>query len=290
MNRIDLDGRAAVVTGGAQGIGLATAQRLTASGARVALWDRDRPLAEKVAGGLKGARAVEVDVTDAAAVERARDATVEAFGKVDILVCNAGILRDKTFSNTSEEDWDKVVKVHLKGTYCTALPVWNWMKANGGGSMVLTSSTSGLYGNFGQTNYGAAKAGIYGMVRVMAIEGRKYNIRVMGLAPGAYTRMTSDLPGRIGQEPDPLSLPENVAPGVLFMVSDLAADHSGKILGVSSRGVREIKMLETEGFQPGRPYTAEEVAKNAEKVFFPTPESRRVESITLVKPAARAPA
>ena len=150
------------------------------------------------------------------------------------------------------------------------------MKDHGGGSMVLTSSTSGLYGNFGQTNYGAAKAGIYGMVRVMSIEGRKYNIRVMGLAPGAYTRMTSDLPGRQGKEPDPMSLPENVAPGVLFMVSDLAADHSGKILGVSSRGVREIKMLETEGFTPGRPYTAQEVAENAAKVFFPNPESHRL--------------
>ena len=111
------------------------------------------------------------------------------------------------------------------------------------------------------------------MVRVMAFEGRKYNIRVMGLAPGAYTRMTSDLPGRQGREPDPLSLPENVAPGVLFMVSDLAAEHSGKILGVSARGVREIKMLETEGFAPGRPYTAQEVAENAAKVFFDVPEN-----------------
>jgi NAD(P)-dependent dehydrogenase (short-subunit alcohol dehydrogenase family) len=229
-------------------------------------------------------------VTDDAGVARMVKDAMDAWGRIDILIANAGILRDKTFANTSEEDWDKVIKVHLKGTYCVALPVWNWMKANGGGSMVLTSSTSGLYGNFGQTNYGAAKAGIYGMVRVMAIEGRKYNIRVMGLAPGAYTRMTSDLPGRKDREPDPLSLPENVAPGVLFMVSDLAADHSGKILGVSSRGVREIKMLETEGFQPGRPYTAEEVAKHADEVFFPTPESRRVEAIRLAQPAARAPA
>ena len=145
------------------------------------------------------------------------------------------------------------------------------MKDNGGGSMVLTSSTSGLYGNFGQTNYGAAKAGIYGMVRVMAIEGRKYNIRVMGLAPGAYTRLTADLPGRKDREPEPMSLPENIAPGVLYMVSDLAAEHSGKILGVSSRGVREIKMLETEGFSPGRPYTAQEVAEHAGAIFFDAP-------------------
>jgi NAD(P)-dependent dehydrogenase (short-subunit alcohol dehydrogenase family) len=149
------------------------------------------------------------------------------------------------------------------------------MKDNGGGSMVLTSSTSGLYGNFGQTNYGAAKAGIYGMVRVMAIEGRKYNIKVMGLAPGAYTRMTADLPGRIGQEPDPMSLPERLAPAVLYMVSDLAADHSGKILGVSSRGIREIKMLETEGFAPTGSFTAEDVAKRADTIFFAQSENRR---------------
>jgi len=214
------------------------------------------------------------DVSTVQGGENILKTALDAFGRVDILVCNAGILRDKSFANTSEADWDAVIKVHLKGTYCTALPVWKWMKDNGGGSMVLTSSTSGLYGNFGQTNYGAAKAGIYGMVRVMSIEGRKYNIRVMGLAPGAYTRMTSDLPGRQGREPDPLSLPENVAPGVLFMVSDLAADHSGKILGVSSRGVREIKMLQTGGFQPGRPYTAQEVAEHASEVFFPNAEER----------------
>ena len=190
------------------------------------------------------------DVSTIEGGENILKTALDTFGQVDILVCNAGILRDKTFANIPEADWDLVVKVHLKGTYYCVLPVWNWMKDNGGRLMVLTSSTSGLYGNFGQTNYGAAKAGIYGIVRVMAIEGRKYNIRVMGLAPGAYTRMTSDLPGRQDREPDPMSLPENVAPGVLYMVSDLAADHSGKILGACSRGVREIKMLQTEGFAP----------------------------------------
>jgi NAD(P)-dependent dehydrogenase (short-subunit alcohol dehydrogenase family) len=285
-----LDGKVAIITGAANGLGEAYAKLFAKEGAAVVVNDlggaRDgsgegsATAAQKVVDAIAaaGGRAVANgdDVSSIAGGESILKTALDNFGRADILVCNAGILRDKSFANTSEADWDAVIRVHLKGTYCTALPVWRWMKENGGGAMVLTSSTSGLYGNFGQTNYGAAKAGIYGMVRVMSIEGRKYNIRVMGLAPGAYTRMTSDLPGRIGRDPDPLSLPENVAPGVLYMVSDLAADHSGKILGVSSRGVREIKMLETEGFAPGRPYTAQEVAEHADKVFFPNPESRRV--------------
>jgi NAD(P)-dependent dehydrogenase (short-subunit alcohol dehydrogenase family) len=279
-----LEGKVAIVTGAGNGLGAAYARLFAKEGASVLVNDlggardgtgADRSAAQKVVDDIlaAGGRAVANgdDVSTLQGGENICSAALENFGKVDVLVCNAGILRDKTFANTSEADWDAVIKVHLKGTYCCALPVWRYMKDHGGGSMVLTSSTSGLYGNFGQTNYGAAKAGIYGMVRVMSIEGRKYNIRVMGLAPGAYTRMTSDLPGRKDREPDPLSLPENVAPGVLYMVSDLAAEHSGKILGVSSRGVREIKMLETEGFTPGRPYTAEEVAANAAKVFFDVP-------------------
>ena len=298
-----LDGKVAIITGAGNGLGEAYAKLFAKEGAAVVVNDlggardgtgADRSAAQKVVDAITAAGGQAVangdDVSTIQGGENILKTALDAFGRADILVCNAGILRDKTFANTSEADWDAVIKVHLKGTYCCAMPVWKWMKDNGGGSMVLTSSTSGLYGNFGQTNYGAAKAGIYGMVRVMAIEGRKYNIRVMGLAPGAYTRMTSDLPGRKDREPDPLSLPENIAPGVLYMVSDLAADHSGKILGVSSRGVREIKMLETEGFAPGRPYTAEELAKNADRVFFPTPESRRVAEVRMAEPPARVPA
>ncbi len=287
-----LEGKVAIITGAGGGLGEAYAKLFAKEGASVVVNDlggsRDgsgtgtSAAAEKVVAEIKAAGGQAVangdDVSSVQGGENILQSALDAFGKVDILVCNAGILRDKTFANTSEEDWDKVIKVHLKGTYCCALPVWKYMKDHGGGSMVLTSSTSGLFGNFGQTNYGAAKAGIYGMVRVMSIEGRKYNIRVMGLAPGAYTRMTSDLPGRIGKDPDPLSLPENVAPGVLFMVSDLAAEHSGKILGVSSRGVREIKMLQTGGFQPGRPYTAQEVAEHASQVFFPNAEERTAQT------------
>ncbi|MDP3749143.1 MAG: SDR family NAD(P)-dependent oxidoreductase [Phenylobacterium sp.] len=279
----------AIVTGAGGGLGEAYAKLFAKEGASVVVNDlggsRDgsgsgtsaaaqRVVDEIVAAGGK-AVANGDDVSTMEGGERIAKTALDNFGQINILVCNAGILRDKTFANTSEQDWDLVVKVHLKGTYCCTMPVWKWMKDNGKpGVIVMTSSTSGLYGNFGQSNYGAAKAGIYGFMRVLSIEGRKYGIRVMGLAPGAFTRMTSDLPGRQGKEPDPMSLPENIAPGVLYMVSDLAADHTGKVLGVSSRGVREIKMLQTDGFQPGRPYTAQEVAEHASEVFFPAAAER----------------
>jgi NAD(P)-dependent dehydrogenase (short-subunit alcohol dehydrogenase family) len=286
-----LDGKVAIITGAGNGLGEAYAKLFAAEGASVVVNDlggardgtgADKSAAQKVVDAITAAGGKAVangdDVSTIQGGENILQTALDTFGAANILVCNAGILRDKTFANTSEDDWDKVIKVHLKGTYCCALPVWKWMKDNGGGSMVLTSSTSGLYGNFGQTNYGAAKAGIYGMVRVMSIEGRKYNIRVMGLAPGAFTRMTSDLPGRKDREPDPMSLPENIAPGVLYMVSDLAAEQSGKILGVSSRGVREIKMLQTGGFNPTKPYTAQDVAAHASEVFFQNAEERTAQS------------
>jgi NAD(P)-dependent dehydrogenase (short-subunit alcohol dehydrogenase family) len=279
-----LNGKVAIITGAGGGLGEAYAKLFAKEGASVVVNDlggsRDgsgvgtSAAAQKVVDEIVAAGGKAVangdDVSTMAGGENILNTALDAFGQVDILVCNAGILRDKTFANTTEADWDLVVKVHLKGTYCCVMPVWKWLKDNGKpGTIVMTSSTSGLYGNFGQSNYGAAKAGIYGFMRVLSIEGRKYGIRVMGLAPGAFTRMTSDLPGRQGREPDPMSLPENIAPGVLYMVSDLAADHTGKVLGVSSRGVREIKMMQTDGFQPGRPYTAQEVAEHAAEVFFP---------------------
>jgi NAD(P)-dependent dehydrogenase (short-subunit alcohol dehydrogenase family) len=288
-----LTGKVAIITGAGGGLGEAYARLFAREGAAVVVNDlggsRDGSgsgsvsAAQKVVNDIiaEGGRAVANgdDVSTMEGGENILKSALDNFGQVDILVCNAGILRDKTFANTSEQDWDLVVKVHLKGTYCCTMPVWKWMKDNGKpGVIVMTSSTSGLYGNFGQSNYGAAKAGIYGFMRVLSIEGRKYGIRVMALAPGAFTRMTSDLPGRKDREPDPMSLPENIAPGVLYMVSDLAADHTGKVLGVSQRGVREIKMLQTDGFNPGKPYTAQDVAEHAAEVFFPAAPERTAAS------------
>ena len=288
-----LEGKVAIITGAGGGLGEAYAKLFAKEGASVVVNDlggsRDGSgegsvsAAQKVVNYIvaEGGKAVANgdDVSTMEGGENILKTALDAFGQVDILVCNAGILRDKSFANTSEADWDLVVKVHLKGTYCCTMPVWKWLKDNGKpGTIIMTSSTSGLYGNFGQSNYGAAKAGIYGFMRVLSIEGRKYGIRVMGLAPGAFTRMTADLPGRVGREPEAMSLPENIAPGVLFMASDLAADHTGKVLGVSSRGVREIKMLQTDGFNPGRPYTAQDVADHAAEVFFPAAAERTAAS------------
>jgi NAD(P)-dependent dehydrogenase (short-subunit alcohol dehydrogenase family) len=283
-----LDGKVAIITGAGGGLGEAYAKLFAKEGAAVVVNDlggprdgsgSDKGAAQRVvdeiiaAGGRAAANTDDVSTMQGG--ENILKTALDNFGQIDILVCNAGILRDKSFANTSEADWDLVVKVHLKGTYCCTMPVWKWMKDNGKpGVIIMTSSTSGLYGNFGQSNYGAAKAGIYGFMRVLSIEGRKYGIRVMGLAPGAFTRMTSDLPGFRDKEPDAMALPENIAPGVLFMASDLAADHTGKVLGVSSRGVREIKMLQTDGFNPGRPYTAQDVADHASEVFFPEAKER----------------
>jgi len=283
-----LDGKVAIVTGGANGIGEADCRLFASEGAKVVVNDlggaRDGAgasfaPAQKVADEINAAGGVAVangdDVSTVEGGKRIFQTAIDNFGRVDILVNNAGILRDRTFSNMTEAEWDAVVKVHLKGAYCVTWPVWNWMKENGAkGVIVFTSSGSGLFGNFGQANYGAAKAGLYGLMRVLTLEGRKYGIRTWALAPGAYTRMTSDLPGRRDREPDPMSLPERIAPGVLYMVSDLSGDQTGKTLAVSSRGVREIKMMQTKGFAPTAPWTAQDVADHAAEIFFPEEAAR----------------
>jgi NAD(P)-dependent dehydrogenase (short-subunit alcohol dehydrogenase family) len=277
-----LEGKVAIVTGAGNGLGEAYAKLFAREGAAVVVNDlggardgtgADISAAQKVVNAIEaeGGRAVPNgdDVSTVAGGESILKTALDAFGRVDILVSNAGILRDRTFANTGEADWDAVVKVHLKGAYCVTLPVWRWMKDNAvRGVIVQTSSVSGLFGNFGQANYGAAKAALYGFMRVLAIEGRKYGIRVWGLAPGAYTRLTSDLPGLRDREPHPLSLPDAIAPGVLYMVSELSGDRTGLMLEVSQRGVREVRMLCAKGFAPTGPWTARDVADHAGDVFF----------------------
>jgi NAD(P)-dependent dehydrogenase (short-subunit alcohol dehydrogenase family) len=276
-----LDKKVAIITGAGGGLGEAYAKLFAAEGASVVVNDlggprdgsgKDASMAQKVADAIvkDGGKAIAngSDVSTIEGGETLFNDAIKAFGKVDILVNNAGILRDGTFAKMTEAQWDSVIKVHLKGTFCATLPVFKFMKDHGGGVIVNTSSGSGLIGQFGQTNYGAAKAGIAGFTRVLSIEGRKYNIRVWTLAPGALTRMTEDLQERRGASYQPWT-PDMIAPGVLYMVSDLSGDQTNKILTVtSSRGVREMKIFMAEGWMPKGPWTAQDLAANASKVFF----------------------
>src|SRR5581483_2059838 len=284
-----LDGKVALITGAGGGLGEAYAKLFAREGAAVVVNDlggprdgsgADTSMAQKVVDAIKaeGGRAVAngSDISTIAGGEAVFNDAIQNFGRADILVNNAGILLDETFHKAKEANWDKVIKVHLKGTFCATQPVFKWMRDNGGGVIVNTSSTSGLIGNFGQTNYGAAKGGIWGLSNVLAIEGRKYNIRIWTLAPGALTRMTADLP-RYKENPGLALGPDGIAPAVLYMVSDLSGDQTGKVLGVSGpRGVREMRMMEMEGWKP--PVTgwkAEDIVTHAREIFFSEEDLKR---------------
>src|ERR1700731_1840954 len=270
-----LDGKVALITGAGGGLGEAYAKLFAREGSAVVVNDlggprdgsgSDKSMAEKVVDAIKaeGGRAVAngADISTLAGGQSVFDDAIKHFGR-------AGILLDETFAKAKEANWDRVIKVHLKGTFCCTQPVFRWMRDNGGGVIVNTSSTSGLIGNSGQTNYGAAKGGIWGLSNVLAIEGRKYNIRVWTLAPGALTRMTSDLP-RYKENPGLALGPDGIAPAVLYMVSDLSGDQTGKVLGVSGpRGVRELRMMEMEGWKPPfAGWKAQDIAEHAKEIFF----------------------
>jgi NAD(P)-dependent dehydrogenase (short-subunit alcohol dehydrogenase family) len=252
-----LDGKCAIVTGAGGGIGREHALALAAEGAAVVVNDlggaRDgsgagTSMADKVVAEIK-ARGGEAapNYDDVSTVEGGRKilkSALDSFDRVDVLVNNAGILRDKSFANTSEDLWDIVVKVHLKGTYCVTHAVYNHMKdAAQGGVIINTSSTSGLNGNFGQCNYGAAKAGIAGFSRCLAIEGKKYGIRVFILAPVALTRLTDDLPGFQDESLKAKMSPGLVSPLVVYLASDLSKEHTGKTFFVGGGRIAEMKVV-----------------------------------------------
>ena len=277
-----LDGKVAIITGAGGGLGEAYASLFAREGAAVVVNDLGGPrdgsgadlaMAQQVADAItaRGGRAIAngADISTIDGGQSVFDDAIKAFGKVDILVNNAGILRDQSFAKSTEAAWDQVIKVHLKGTYCVTRPVFAFMRDHGGGVIVNTSSTSGLIGNFGQSNYGAAKGGIWGFSNVLAIEGRKYNIRVWTLAPGALTRMTADLPRYIDNPGAALDA-DGIAPAVLYMVSALSGDQTGKVLGVSGpRGVREMKMMEMDGWKPPHDgWSAQDIVAHAGEIFF----------------------
>ena len=243
---MDLNGKIAIVTGAGRGIGRAIAEKMVEYGAKVVVADLAVDTVVRVADELTQdgheAEAIAVDVTRASSVDRMVRGTVARFGQVDILVNNAGILRDRTFLKMSIDDMRQVIDVHLMGSMYCSKAVWEIMREQSYGRIVFTTSSTGLYGNFGQTNYGAAKMAMVGMMNTLHLEGMKYDIRVNCLAPAAGTAMTE------GLFPEPifdLLSPESVSPGVVFLSSSDAP--SRIVLAAGGGSFAVFKGFETEG-------------------------------------------
>lgn len=269
-----LKGKVAIVTGAGGGIGRAHALALAAEGARLVVNDvggdrhgggaNARP-AEAVADEIRAAGGEAVANFDSVATREGADgilwSALARFGRVDVLVNNAGILRDRTLLNMSSDDLDRVLDVHLRGTFFCTQAVARQLKVQGsGGRIINTTSVSGMIGNYGQGNYAAAKAGIYGLTRVAALELQKMGVTVNAIAPVALTRMTEDLAVFRGISAEELG-PQHIAPVVVFLASDLAADVTGQVVGVQGGKVFLYRVETTAGVeQPaGSAWTAEAI-------------------------------
>ncbi|WGM45594.1 Putative short-chain type dehydrogenase/reductase [Brevundimonas sp. NIBR10] len=277
---IRFDGKVAIVTGAGGGLGRQHALALAARGARVVVNDlgvaRDGEgssaspaqavVAEIVAAGGE-AIANGASVTDPVAVQAMVDDAVARWGSVDILVNNAGVLRDKSFAKMTLEDFRFVVDVHLMGAVNCTKAVWDGMRARNYGRIVMTTSSSGLYGNFGQANYGAAKMALVGLMQTLSIEGAKNNIKVNCLAPTAHTRMTEDLGAAL-----PLEAlgPELVSPGLLYLVSEDAP--SRVILAAGAGGFERAYVTITQGDYATGPDALEQIADRFDVISARTGE------------------
>jgi NAD(P)-dependent dehydrogenase (short-subunit alcohol dehydrogenase family) len=276
---INFNGKVAIVTGAGIGLGREHALGLAKRGAKVVVNDlgvsqdgqgksssaADAVVAEIIALGGE-AFAHGADVSSETDVKDMVAQTMEKWGRIDILINNAGILRDKTFSKMTLDDFKKVVDVHLIGTATVTHTVWPIMREQGYGRIVLTASSSGLYGNFGQSNYGAAKAAMMGLMNVLHLEGARDNIRVNVLAPTATTRMTEEL---FSPEVGELLDPATITPGVLFLVSEDAP--SRVIMGAGGGSFAQTRVYETKGITlAGDDITPENVAAQWAQVTDPT--------------------
>jgi len=298
---IRFDGRVAIVTGAGGGLGRQHALALAARGAKVVVNDLGgtldgnggTPLAAQqvvaeitAAGGV--AMASGASVTDAAAVQAMVDAAMAAWGRVDILVNNAGILRDKSFTKMALDDFRVVVEVHLMGAVNCTKAVWDLMRAQNYGRIVMTTSSSGLYGNFGQSNYGAAKMALVGLMQTLSIEGAKNDIRVNCLAPTAATRMTENL---MPEAVLNLLQPGAVTPGLLALVAEDAPTRA--ILCAGAGAFERAHITLTPGIFVGLPGdAAEQVALNFEALSDRdgeiVPESGNAQGTSEIGKATRA--
>ena len=260
------DGRVAVVTGAGGGLGRQHALALAARGAKVVVNDLGGTLdgnggtpsaalavVEEIRRAGGQAMASGASVTDAVAVQAMIDDAMKEWGRVDILVNNAGILRDKSFTKMTLDDFRLVVEVHLMGAVNCSKAVWDIMRAQNYGRIVMTTSSSGLYGNFGQSNYGAAKMALVGLMQTLSIEGAKNNIHVNCLAPTAATRMTENL---MPEAVLKLLQPETVTPGLLALVAEEAPTRA--ILCAGAGAFERAHITLTQGVFVGLPADAAE--------------------------------
>lgn len=265
---IRFDNKVAIVTGAGGGLGRSHALELARRGAKVVVNDLGGAVdgsggssaaAEKVVGEIKalGGQAIAngSSVTDDAGVANMIKQTMDAFGRIDILIANAGILRDKSFVKMELKDFQAVMDVHVMGTVKPVKAAWDIMKAQSYGRIVVTTSSTGLYGNFGQTNYGAAKLGLVGFMNTLKLEGQKDNIKVNAISPVAATRMTENL-----FPPEALKVfqPEFVTPGVVYLVSDEAP--TGAILTAGAGVFSMAQIIESKGVNLGTNASADDVA------------------------------
>ena len=280
MADIRFDGKVAIVTGAGGGLGRQHALELARRGARVVVNDlgaaldgsggssaaADQVVAEiRAAGGEAIADGGSVS-DDAGAANLVRRA-VDSFGRLDILIANAGILRDKSFGKMALADFEAVLQVHLMGTAKPLLAAWPIMREQKYGRVVVTTSSTGLYGNFGQANYGAAKLSLVGLMNTLRIEGERDNIRVNAISPVAATRMTENvLPPPIAER----LKPEYVTPGVVYLASEEAPN--GVILTAAAGAFALAKIYETEGVYLGDQLSAEAVRDNWAKITDPAGE------------------
>lgn len=272
---IQFNGRVAIVTGAGAGLGRAYALDLARRGAKVVVNDfgggadgngGSSSPAEAVAAEIRatGGEAIAhgADVTNAEQVADMVQATMSKWGRIDILINNAGILRDASFAKASIADFRKVLDVHLMGSVICSQAVWPIMKAANYGRILMTTSSSGVYGNFGQANYAAAKTALIGLMNVLHIEGAKNNIRINTISPGAATRLTADLLPKAVVD---LMTPESVVPAAVYLVSEETP--SRVMLSATAGGFSRTYIYETEGvFLGAENCTAEGVASQFDMI------------------------
>jgi len=274
--KINFEGQVAIVTGAGGGLGKQHALELGRRGAKVVVNDLGGSVdgsggsasaAEQVAQEIRDnggtAMANDASVTDFDAVQTMVDETVAKWGRIDILVNNAGILRDKTFSKLELDNWHAVIDVHLTGSLNATKCVWPIMVEQKYGRIVMTTSTSGLFGNFGQANYGAAKLGLVGFMNTLRFEGAKYNVFTNSIAPIAATRMTVELPG-FEDSAEKLA-PELVTPAVVFLCSDKAPN--GRIIQAAGGRYYSADVRENVGVDLGLGASVEDIEENIETIL-----------------------